>query len=291
MEIKLDQAKLEKKILVFYHGGCRDGFTAAWIAHKKFGDEAEYIVADFNQTPDVRDKEIYMVDISVSDNPEDIKKLLKHNRVVLIDHHITRQNLVPLFKESHFAIDRSGAMLAWEYFYPNQKPPMIIEYVQDEDLWNWKVPFTREIMTVVGLNEFTFENWDKVSSDLENETERDKYIKKGTLLNDYFENICDSLIKDLAMPVEFEGHKVIAINVPHMFASIIGNKLALKTNTFAIIWRQELDGIHASMRSVRDFDVSEFAKKYGGGGHKNAASFKFNDLSEIPWKIIKENEK
>jgi oligoribonuclease NrnB/cAMP/cGMP phosphodiesterase (DHH superfamily) len=28
-----------------------------------------------------------------------------------------------------------------------------------------------------------------------------------------------------------------------------------------------------ALRSVGDFDVSEIAKKYGGGGHKNAAGF------------------
>lgn len=29
-----------------------------------------------------------------------------------------------------------------------------------------------------------------------------------------------------------------------------------------------------SLRSTGDFDVAEIAKKYGGGGHKNAAGFK-----------------
>ncbi|OGN32900.1 MAG: hypothetical protein A3I39_00540 [Candidatus Yanofskybacteria bacterium RIFCSPLOWO2_02_FULL_47_9b] len=288
METTLGQAKLEKKILVFYHGGCWDGFTAAWVAHKKFGDEAEYIAADFNQVPDVKGKDIYMVDISVSDHPEDIKKLLESNRVVLIDHHVTRQNLIPLFKESHFALDRSGAMLTWEYFYPGQQPPMLIEYVQDEDLWNWKVPFSNNIMTAVRLNELTFQNWDRIAMDLEDEEKKNQYIEKGKLLNDYFNSLCDSLIEDMTILVDFEGHKIYAINVPHMFASVIGHMLAKKSGTFAIMWRLEPDGVHASMRSVEDFDVSVIAKKYGGGGHKNAASFKFQDFSQVPWKVIKE---
>jgi nanoRNase/pAp phosphatase (c-di-AMP/oligoRNAs hydrolase) len=29
-----------------------------------------------------------------------------------------------------------------------------------------------------------------------------------------------------------------------------------------------------SLRSLGDFDVSEIAKEFGGGGHKNAAGFK-----------------
>src|SRR3989344_7568347 len=156
METTLDKAKLEKKTLVFYHGGCSDGFSAAWIAHKKFGDDAEYIAANFHEVPDVKGKDIYMLDISVSDKEEDIKKLVENNHVVFIDHHVTRQNLVPLIPESHFATDRCGSVLTWEYFNPGKKPPELLTYVQDQDLSVWKLPFAREIMVSVNLSERSF---------------------------------------------------------------------------------------------------------------------------------------
>jgi nanoRNase/pAp phosphatase (c-di-AMP/oligoRNAs hydrolase) len=33
-----------------------------------------------------------------------------------------------------------------------------------------------------------------------------------------------------------------------------------------------------SLRSIGDFDVSELAKRYGGGGHKNSAGFTSHGL-------------
>lgn len=291
MEITLDKAKLEKKILVFYHGGCTDGFSAAWIAHKKFGDDAEYVTANFNEVPDVKGKDIYMLDISVSDREEDIKKLMENNRIVLIDHHVTRQNLVSLIPESYFAIDRSGAMLTWEYFNPGKNPPSLITYVQDQDLWIWKLPFGREVMAIVNLSDRTFDAWDKMAADLEDEKKKNSYNERGKIILDYYNRICDSMMEEGSVFVEFEGFKVYAINVPHMFGSDMGNKLALRTNSFGIVWSEDDEGIRASLRSVRDFDVSKMAKKYGGGGHKNAAGFNLPLGVEKPWKMIKKDEK
>lgn len=281
--------KLEKKILVFYHGGCLDGFSAAWVAHKKFGDNAEYIPASHNEMYDLKGKEIYMVDISISDKEEDIKQLVKNNDVTFIDHHITRQNLVPLFSKSLFALDRSGAVLTWEYFNPGQEPPLFLKHVQAQDLWAWNLEFTREIMTVVAMYEQTFENWDKIAVDIEQDNERNKYIEKGKIMNDYFNFLCDRIIKDGESLVEFEGHNVYAVNVPHMFASVIGNNLAMRTNSFGICWVQDDHGIRISLRSVKDFDVSVIAKKYGGGGHKNAAGVNLTLGTPLPWKVIKED--
>src|SRR3989344_1034234 len=182
MEITLDEAKLEKKILIFYHGGCSDGFSAAWVAHKKFGDEAEYIAANFHQVVEVKGKDIYMLDISMSDKEEDIKKLTENNRLVFIDHHVTRQNLVSIIPESYFATDRSGSVLAWEYFNPGKKTPALITYVQDQDLYSWKLPFAREIMISVNLSERSFDAWDKIVTDLEDETKKNEYIEKGKII-------------------------------------------------------------------------------------------------------------
>ena len=285
-----EKPKLDKKILVFYHSGCMDGFSAAWVAHQKFGDNAEYIPATHNEMYDVKDKEIYMVDISISDKEEDIKQLVQDNDVTFIDHHITRQNLVSLFKKSHFALDKSGAVLTWEYFNPGKEVPLFLKHVQAQDIWDWKLPSTREIMTAVSVCEQTFEIWDKIVADIEKESERNKYIGKGKIMLDYFNRLCDEIIEDGKSLVQFEGHQVYAVNVPHIFASVIGNNLALYKNSFGIIWFQDNNQIRVSLRSIKDFDISVIAKKYGGGGHKNAAGFKLPLGTELPWKIIQDNK-
>ena len=46
--------------------------------------------------------------------------------------------------------------------------------------------------------------------------------------------------------------------------------------------------MHVSLRSDGSVDVSKLAAKFkGGGGHKKSAGFSVDDLSKLPWKIIK----
>ena len=52
-------------------------------------------------------------------------------------------------------------------------------------------------------------------------------------------------------------------NLPNMYLSC-GYKVA-------VILKEKADGIHCSLRSKFDFDVSVIANIFGGGGHKNAA--------------------
>ena len=45
------------------------------------------------------------------------------------------------------------------------------------------------------------------------------------------------------------------------------------SRSYGMVWRQ-LDGaLKISLRSSGDYDVSLLAAKFGGGGHRNAASF------------------
>ena len=65
-----------------------------------------------------------------------------------------------------------------------------------------------------------------------------------------------------------------ARSMSHALASAAGDELS-KDNAFAIIWHDTRDGVRVSIRSQREggLDVSEIAKIYGGGGHRNAAGF------------------
>jgi hypothetical protein len=61
----LEEYKFTKDIVILYHGGCVDGFTGAWAAYKKFGDNADYFgITDREIIPDgLTGKEVYMIDI------------------------------------------------------------------------------------------------------------------------------------------------------------------------------------------------------------------------------------
>ena len=63
---------------------------------------------------------------------------------------------------------------------------------------------------------------------------------------------------------------------------------------FACVLREtDPDTIRGNLRSKTDFDCSEFAEKYGGGGHKRAAGFtvKGRDIDDLASEIIGEASK
>ena len=88
-----------------------------------------------------------------------------------------------------FDMNRSGAMISWEYFHLERPIPDLFRYIQDRDL-------------------------------------------------------CHQILE------EYPDYPVVAS------------------------WLRGKSNISYSLRSQPDFDCSEIAKLYGGGGHKNSAGFK-----------------
>ena len=71
------------------------------------------------------------------------------------------------------------------------------------------------------------------------------------------------------------GKAVLVVNSSH-WMSEIGARLAPDCD-FAMIWYydHEVLGYNCSLRSFHEtMDVSEVAKRFGGGGHKKAAGFR-----------------
>jgi len=79
-----------KDIVVMYHGNCPDGFTAAWAAWKKFGDDVEYIpLHRYLEIPQIKNRIIYMLDYCPN-NKADLDRLQAENKkLIVIDHHIS----------------------------------------------------------------------------------------------------------------------------------------------------------------------------------------------------------
>jgi hypothetical protein len=67
----------------------------------------------------------------------------------------------------------------------------------------------------------------------------------------------------------------LAINASALFASELGNLLAINSGTFGLIWQVGADGlVKASLRACGKIDVAHIATSFGGGGHPNAAGFR-----------------
>ncbi len=263
---------------VIYHGNCNDGFCAAWVAWRKFGGDAEYLAYGYNSPPPkCVDHDVFVLDFSFPRaDLLDLKTRAKS--LLVLDHHKTAEADLEGLDFCQFDMVRSGAGMTWDYFFGGERP-WIIEAVQDRDLWLWKYPSSKELNASITTWPRAFDYWDAQFGDGRGPDGHGmkRAIDEGRAINRYIEQYVDEMCERARM-VEFEGYTVPCVNVPYKGISEICGKLA-ESAAFSLGWAQEKSGRFVySLRSRGDFDVSAIAKKYGGGGHKNAAGFNSDKL-------------
>ena len=264
-------------IYVLYHAGCNDGFGAAWIAHKHLGDiqdgrRVRYLPQSYGGEPPRMDagSRIYILDFSYP--LETMLELHRqHESVILLDHHETaRDALEGRVPDCHFDLERSGATIAWEYWgsgFSTNEGELLARYIEDRDLWRWKLPDSREVSAALDSHPKRFRVWDR----LDVET----LAREGTGILRYIRTQTENLA-GMAQEQELAGYPVPVVNT-----SLLGSETceALlerhpEAEFAATYW--ERDGRrHWSLRSRADgdFDVAQIALKRGGGGHPHAAGF------------------
>lgn len=311
MSLDLTNIQEHKNPLVIYHANCADGFSAAWVFYDH-GRTAE-VAYDFHPgiynkpPPDVSGRDVYLVDFSYKRDV--VAKMCETaNNVILIDHHKTAIDDLgfivdegsPEFKHNfHWFVDieRSGAMLAWDYlhntkFFVNdpydidmmyrpgdnayEPPPLLLDHIQDRDLWKFKLAGTREISADVFSYEYTFENWDRLMK----ATGLDllKMTASGAAIERKHHKDIKELLNVAQRYLYIGGHRVPVASLPYTLASDAGHAMASgfeDGKAFAACYYDTADSRIFSLRSTDNgMDVSAIAVGYGGGGHKNAAGFK-----------------
>ncbi len=280
-----------KKIVVLYHNQCWDGFGGAWVAWKKFKDSAEYIGVEHDAPvpKGLKNKEIYLIDFCYS--RQEMIKLEKNNlKVVVLDHHITKKAETEMMKDHLFSNNHSGSYLAWQYFFSGKKVPNLILYIQDNDLWKFRIKGSKEIMLSVNLFPYSFDVWDKICNQLKTSKGKREYFIQGRAIYNYVQMLSKE-IGNSANKVVLSGIKAWAVNAPRFIRSELGNLLTKKTKgiNVGIVWYMENNGdVQVSLRSNGKIDVSKLAQKFKGGGHEKASGFIFRSKlkDKFPWKII-----
>lgn len=273
-----------KKPLIIYHGNCADGFSAAWCFWRKYGEGADYHAGVYQQPPpDVTGRQVFLVDFSYKRGVVEVM-LSEAESVTLIDHHKTAiEDLQPLFMQDSWTgepkqlayftdLDRSGATLAWDYLFPNEPRPLLLGHIEDRDLWRFKLPGTREIQANVFSHEYTFAQWDKLMS--ANQAELLQMTAAGAAIERKHHKDIAELVAVCKRRLTIGGVEVWAASLPYTLTSDAGHLMAAGEPFAACYW-DTADGRVFSLRSQEDgADVSEVAKKYGGGGHVHASGFK-----------------
>lgn len=268
----------QHKRYICYHKNCSDGFTAAFVAHLYYTELNKavdnifmpvFVPVNPGITPDEVEPDnatIVMFDVALKrDVLLDWKKRAINFDV--LDHHKSNKEVLEDLKFCHFDMEKSGAGLAWEFFFEEQMP-WWVEYTQDRDLWAWKLPNSREINAYLAGLEFTFEAYSKLLT-----MTKEEAFLIGREIMSFDQTKIDRALNAKHF-MNFDGYTVAVVNSAH-YQSELGNILT-DYGEFGVAWYVNIadDGnlvAQLSLRSVGDFDVSVIAKKYGGGGHKNAA--------------------
>lgn len=273
---------IQKNIVVLYHNGCPDGFGGAWAAWRKFKNKAEYVPVEHGKDfpEELMGKQVYLVDFCYS--AEIMQQLLGQNKkVVVLDHHFSQRDVVGISTEHVYDDDRSGSVIAWQYFFPDEAVPKLLRHIQDVDLWSFKLPHTKELMAALGEYPFDFRLWNKLAAEWEDKGAIKKYIEAGRSILKYEDRVIERLVRH-AEKVDLDGCIAYAVNSP-ILESEIGNWIVQNKKAIGIIWSYKGGDIRVSLRSDGKVDVSKIAQLHGGGGHKAAAGFAFDVQMELPW--------
>ena len=269
--------------IVIYHGGCPDGFTAAW-AFRALRPEArpEFHPGRFGEAPpDVRGKHVYVLDFSYP--RETLVRMHEAAASLLVlDHHKTAQADLGGLPFCVFDMDRSGAGLTWDHLAaasPAPAPrPWLVELVEDRDLWRFRFgDRTRQVSAYLATIPMTFEAWDELSAAGPEAAEA-----KGAAIQSYIDSYGEKACEH-ALYRKLGGHVVPVINIFYENCSDHLARLCQlhPQHAFAASFFLGRDGRWLfSLRSIGEFDVSAIARQYGGGGHRNAAGF---DVPALPW--------
>jgi len=279
---------MSDKIMVLYHANCPDGFGAAWSFQRKFGSKAEYVpVVHGKERPDVKGRDVFIVDFCY-DRTTMLELEQEAKSLVVLDHHKSAQEMCGDLDFCHFDMNHSGAYLAWTYLFQEDSVPLLIQYVEDRDLWKWNLPNTEEILSAVDSFEKTFENWDMLHSYLDGvDSVRWKRVKNmGEGILQYKRNLIKSLLEN-AYTTNILGNEVPIVNAP-FFQAEMASALA-DGQSFAAAYYFDGEGYRFSLRSSEDGeDVSKIASVFGGGGHKNASGFKIINLLTLKNGVVDE---
>ncbi|MEE8166516.1 MAG: hypothetical protein V3T64_13175 [Myxococcota bacterium] len=270
------------KKFCFYHAGCPDGFGAAWSVRSAWGEEAHYIARgheDRVRPGECDDALVAFVDIApLRDELEQLAESAA--QVLVVDHHVTARDRLasdPAFVNEieaeghvlHFDMNHSGAVLAWQYFRPNDPLPDLLRYVEDQDLWNWALPNSEAINAAIASYPRSWETWTRLATDpIEQLAEQGEPILRANRIE-------VARLLEQAKPVAIGTSRIETVNASN-HRSQIGHELATRAlfgQSWGLVYRIEGTEVYASIYSIGELDVSQVAARYDGGGHKNASGF------------------
>ncbi len=270
-----------------------DGITSAWCFKEKWGEKGVTFVRASHKDPipkGIDGRDVYMADVCF-ETPEEIIEVCERARsLTILDHHATTNKVVAKAVaqaaiENLTAIvdiNKSACRVVWEFLNGpsvndernlgdliEDKAPMVVKYVEDFDLYRFKLPLSREICACYSSYPIKLKDWEHVVN-----LSWDDAVDEGRAIMRYQNKTIAECLRN-AYLVLFDNKVVPCINVSiRSLVSDIGHFLCKKFPDcpFSVTYYRRSDGLYKySFRSEDGVSAKEVAEKFGGGGHGNAA--------------------
>lgn len=254
--------------LCLYHKNCADGFAAALAVWLTYGDGWDYRAVDFGEDPpSVVGREVLIVDFAYP-RLQTEGMFQQAQRLTVIDHHKTAAQALSGLPYGRFDLTKSGAVLTWEYLFPQRAVPLLFQYVQDRDLWRWQLAHSREINAALRLQPQTFATWQAFLDD----TRLLALLPLGQAVVQYQDHYIQAVTTGPVGTVDLAGYRVPCVNCTHLLSEIVG--ALAEQAPFAVGYFDRGDRRIFCLRSrPKGVDVAAIAQQFGGGGHAQAAGF------------------
>ena len=287
------------KRLIISHIADPDGVTPIILSKLVF-EEIDYILSE---NKDVNDNVknnldkydfIYVVDLNISEELADFIEENYKDKIMIIDHHLSCNNMNKYsFIDVNAEGKESGTSLYYKYLLNNynndllnrESTEMLVEYVRTMDIYDFSKTSKEEaeklemIFKIYGKDRFIDKFYNVIINDLE------LYSKEDLNLVELEKERIKRYIEEKEFMEISLDNKRVGVVFAERYISELGNYLINKYDYLDYIVLINMDK-KISYRGNGKVDLSVIAKKFGGGGHVNAAG---NCLpSDLKEKVIKE---
>lgn len=283
------------KTLIIHHNDL-DGVASAAIAsmyEKSKGREVEYMMVSYaDRSFDFRGFDrVYVLDFSFG---RETRKVLteagKEGIVpVWIDHHKTafekdeefelfgdgtpflgEEDMIPGIRR----VGTAACELTWEFFFPDKNTPMLIQYLGTYDVWNKDRFNWDNVMHIqYGARAAFGLDVDKVVDFLENNGCLECLMRNGIMVLNFIKLKNEGECKTFAFEAMVEGYRAICMNTTEFNSQTFESVYNESKHDLMMPFCYQESEWRCSLYTTKDIDVSEIAKGFGGGGHKQAAGF------------------
>lgn len=285
----MTDTRSSREPLIIHHAGCADGICGALVLWLGMGRRGEILPAQYGDDPPkdeaVLDREVWIVDFSY---PRDVLEHMNGlaSNLNVLDHHKSAAENCEGLNFCTFDETRSGAKIAYDLMlglgrFHGERPAMadtlgiLVAYVQDRDLWVWELNNSREISAWLASWPRTIEGWYELLCRVSH-LGFGRMVGEGQALLRNNNNLVRAMARQAEevewIPDSGQPLQVLLVNAPVLHSEVAEKLLADRKCDFVCCWRRTKDLFVYNLRSTT-VDVSEVAKRYGGGGHAQSAGF------------------